>query len=105
MAAHTLNTVIINGQTADCSAENLIFLNGEIDVDANKPSVSGTYNIKSIVIPATTTNIAIFDGVVGALPIVIYSDGNIVFVGKCYVSQRGIKGCLLYTSPSPRDRG
>jgi len=92
MAAHTLNEVIINGQTADCSAENLIFLNGEIDVDANKPSVSGTYNIKSIVIPATTTNIAIFDGVVGALSIVIYSDGNIVFVGKCYISQRGIKG-------------
>jgi hypothetical protein len=92
MAAHTLNTVIINGQTADCSSENLIFLNGEIDVDANKPSVSGTYNIKSIVIPATTTNIAIFDGVVGALPIVVYSDGNIVFVGKCYISQRGIKG-------------
>ena len=42
---------------------------------------------------------------VGALAI-SESDPNVIFVGTGEACTRGnVSGCLLYTSPSPRDRG
>ena len=33
------------------------------------------------------------------------ADGSVTFTGSTVIATADINGCLLYTSPSPRDRG